>query len=1002
MLKPQSLPLIARLALAVAATGAAALVAWLMPGAHETPYFAIFVLAVLVSSWYGGWPGGLFSVVLSVLSVAYLIAEPAGLLAINSVEDVIRLAAFLVVALLVCGFTSAVRARTAAREALLAAEEHYRTLFEKSPLPMWVYDLESLRFLAVNEAAIEHYGYSGDEFLSMTIKDIRPEEDIPAALLADVRKPAPRLGFSGIWRHRKKDGTLIQVEITSQGILWEGRAARLAFAADVTERKQAEEALRESESKFRALADTVTCAIIVYQGEHFWYVNRRAQEFTGYTEQEFLRMRFWEIVHPDFREEIRQRGFARQRGEAVPSRYELCILTKHGESRWLDVSATRVEYEGESAGLLTAVDITERKRAEREIRESHERFEFVTRATNDAVWDWDLVTNGVCWNEAVCTLFGYARDQVGPDADWWIAQIHPDDRDRVATSIHRVIEGTGQFWSDEYRYRRADGSYADILDRGYVLRDADGKPVRMIGAMQDITYRKRAEDALKDSEVRYRLMVEGSEQVFFYVHDPEHRFEYLSPSVKDVLGYDPEELLGQPYDVLLTGLPDDAIIQEMTDGALRDGQRRQPYTVAHRHKDGRVVALEIVETPIKREGRVVGIQGFARDVTERKHLEDQFRQAQKMEAVGRLAGGVAHDFNNLLMVIGGYAEILRDRCAADESLRKDVDEILRATERATTLTRQLLAFSRRQVLELKVLNLNDVVADVEKLLRRLIGEDIELVTRLAPHLGSVKADPSQIEQVLMNLAINARDAMPRGGRLLIETSNVQVDAEFARRHVGLQPGAWVTISVTDTGRGMDADTLAHVFEPFFTTKEKGAGTGLGLATVYGIVKQSGGYISMYSEPGQGTTFTVYLPRTDQTVGAETSVRPAPTANGGRETILLVEDEAGVRDLSAEILRAKGYTILAAANADEALNLAGQHPGTIHLLLTDVVLPGMRGVELAEHLGALRPGIKVVYMSGYTEDAFLHQGDLPPGTAFLQKPFSAALLTRKIREVLDAA
>ncbi|HLQ59905.1 MAG TPA: ATP-binding protein, partial [Gemmatimonadales bacterium] len=397
---------------------------------------------------------------------------------------------------------------------------------------------------------------------------------------------------------------------------------------------------------------------------------------------------------------------------------------------------------------------------------------------------------------------------------------------------------------------------------------------------------------------------------------------------------------------------------------------------------------------------LVRVWGTQRDVTEQRHLEEQFRQSQKMEAVGQLAGGIAHDFNNLLTAILGNTQLLLRDLPPGDAKRGDVEEIRKASERAASLTRQLLAYSRRQMLQPKVLDLNVVVAEMDKMLRRLIGEHIALVAALQSDLGHVRADPNQIEQVIVNLAVNARDAMPDGGKLTIETANVDLDETFAQAHLGSVPGAYAMLAVTDTGHGMDVNVRAHLFEPFFTTKEVGKGTGLGLATVYGIVKQSGGYISVYSERGRGSTFKIYLPRI-ATPSATPAAPPRVGAARGSETVLVVEDELAVLTLSRRALEAQGYVVLAASDAAAALRVVERHGGTIHLLLTDVVMPGMSGRDLADRLTAQRPGIRVLYMSGYPGDAVVQHGTLPSGSAFLQKPFSPDGLARKVRDVLDA-
>jgi two-component system cell cycle sensor histidine kinase/response regulator CckA len=389
------------------------------------------------------------------------------------------------------------------------------------------------------------------------------------------------------------------------------------------------------------------------------------------------------------------------------------------------------------------------------------------------------------------------------------------------------------------------------------------------------------------------------------------------------------------------------------------------------------------------------------DVTERRQLEEQFRQAQRMEAVGRLAGGVAHDFNNLLTVIGGYGELALEDLPTNTPAREAVGEMVAAGVRAAALTRQLLAFSRKQVLEPRVLDLNTIVATVDKMLRRLIGEDIDFVTVPAPDLGRVWADAGQIEQVLMNLAVNARDAMPRGGKLTIETANIDLDAAYARHHVTVRPGPYVMLAVSDTGTGMDEATIARIFEPFFTTKEQGKGTGLGLSTVYGIVQQSGGTISVDSIPGRGTSFKIYLPRTDSRSEPERiGTPPGQSVVSGRETVLLIEDEPAVRRLARDILAGKGYTVLEGTDTEEGLRLAREHPGPIHVIVTDVVMPGMSGPDFIMHARALLPSVKVLFMSGYSDEAVTHHGILEQGAAFLAKPFTAASLLNKVVEVLN--
>ncbi|MGH3103162.1 MAG: PAS domain S-box protein, partial [Gaiellaceae bacterium] len=524
-------------------------------------------------------------------------------------------------------------------------------------------------------------------------------------------------------------------------------------------------------------------------------------------------------------------------------------------------------------------------------------------------------------------------------------------------------------------------------------------------AQRELEERREAEEALRKSQELYRAIVESSADVIALL-DLDGTALYVSPAHERVLGYRQDELIGRA--VLEHVHPDDVERAAVTIAASVGGEAQRSETVTRfRHKDGHWIDMEGVTSVVRNEaGEPEMILTIARDVTERNRaaedkakLEEELRQAQKMEAVGRLAGGVAHDFNNLLTAITGYGDLALARLDEDSPARRNVEEMKRAGERAAALTRQLLAFSRKQVLQPKVLDLNDVVGGLEGMLARVLGEDVELATGLEPELGRTRADPGQIEQVVLNLAINARDAMPRGGRLTITTSNVELDDFFVAVHPGATPGQFVQLAVSDTGEGMDRETLGRVFEPFFTTKPPGQGTGLGLSTVYGIVSQTGGQIWAYSEPGRGTAFKVYLPRVWD-VAADREEQRAQPGLGGTETVLLVEDEAIVRSLVREMLERAGYTVLEAADGDEAAALADEHAGAIDLLMTDVVMPGVGGQQLAARMLQERPGLRVLFTSGYTEAAIMHHGVLAPDTAFLEKPFTAVDLGRKVRELLD--
>jgi two-component system cell cycle sensor histidine kinase/response regulator CckA len=684
--------------------------------------------------------------------------------------------------------------RRRAEEALRESEVRYRLLFESNPLPMWVYDLETLAFLAVNEAAIYHYGYSREDFLSMTITDIRPLEDIPA-LLENVSQIDGGIDAAGGWRHLKKDGTVIDVEITSHELTFAGRRAELVLANDITERKQAEEIQTRRAAQMALRAD----------------VNAALAETSSPLRR--LLERGTEAL-------VKHLGAALAR-----------IWTLNREENVLELRA--------SAGLYTHND--------------------------------------------------------GPDARVPLG----------ATTIGLI---------------------------------AEERQPRITNEVQNDPHLSNKEWAKQEGMVAfagYPLVVE-------------------------------DRLVGVMAIFARQGLADDTL-------------------------DALASVADIISQGIERKRAEEAL--FV--------TENQLRQSQKLEAVGQLAGGIAHDFNNLLTVITGYSDLLLVHLDQGDPTRLKVEEIKKAGERAASLTRQLLAFSRKQVLQPRVLNLNAIVADTEKMLRRLIGEDVGVLTVLDPSLGQTKADPGQIEQVLLNLTVNARDAMPQGGKLTIETSNVYLDNQYARRHIAVRPGNYVMLAVSDTGSGMNAETQAHIFEPFFTTKEQEKGTGLGLSTVYGIVKQSGGHIWVYSEIEKGTTFKVYLPRVDDVPQIDAAPDTLTDLPLGRETVLLTEDEHPVRHLARVILEMSGYQVLEAAGGDEAISIYEEHKGQIDLLITDVVMPKMSGPELAQSLETLSPGIKVLYLSGYTDDAIIRHGLLDQGMAFLQKPFTPEALTRKVREVLDS-
>jgi len=647
------------------------------------------------------------------------------------------------------------------------------------------------------------------------------------------------------------------------------------------------------------------------------------------------------------------------------------------------------------AAVAIVVDMTDQRKAERAVRTTDERYRFVARATNDVIWDWEIKTNALVWNDSVEHVFGHKQSAIFPEIQWWYDHIHPEDRDRIVSGIQGVMQSGGTSWSDQYRYRRGDGSYANVLHRGYIARDEAGAAVRVIGAMTDVTERSRSEAA-----IGFQAQLLNAVQQAVVATDPEGIVIFWNTFAESLYGWSAEEAVGRSIQEL-TPSP---FLREHGGEIGQRGAAGESWTGEYlvQGKLGKAFPALLTTAPVRDElGTITGYVRVSIDLTERRNLEEQFRQSQKMDAVGRLAGGIAHDFNNLLTVIRLNTEIIMEGFDPTDPRSEDVKQIRSAAERASSLTRQLLAFSRKQILQPRVLDMNSVVASVEPMLRRLIGEDITIASSAAAR-GYVVADPGQLEQILVNLVVNARDAMPQGGTINIETQNVDLDETYTSEHAPVIPGRYVMLSVGDNGVGMSRDTREHAFDPFFTTKEAGKGTGLGLATVYGIVKQSGGYVWIYSEPGLGTTLKLYFPEVSAAAAfqpAEYKVVLKETVRGS-ETILLVEDEEAVRGLTSRILQKQGYRVITAQHGREAMDIATKEEGHIDLVLTDIVMPGMNGRGLVERLAGIRPRIKSLYMSGYTDDDIIRRGFIEPSKSFLQKPFTSEALLQTVRKVLD--
>jgi two-component system cell cycle sensor histidine kinase/response regulator CckA len=635
------------------------------------------------------------------------------------------------------------------------------------------------------------------------------------------------------------------------------------------------------------------------------------------------------------------------------------------------------------------------QRMRRKLLEGEELFHLISENAADLIAVVDMEGRRIYNSLSYCKVLGYSMEELKNSTS--LTQIHPDDREAVKQAAEEARR-TGIGRPLEYRIRHKDGSWRVLESTASVIRNSNGEPEKMVIVNRDVSDRKLAAEALRRSEASFRSVVEDA-PYGIYRANVSGQLLMVNFTLVKMLGYESQA------ELLKANLADDIHRdsrehQRLSEMFPRD-QGFKDMEVEWKRKDGSAITVRCSGRPVLNEaGALAYIEVFAEDITERRVLEKQLRMAQKMEAIGRLSGGIAHDFNNLLGVIIGYSQVMKRSLGSSHSSYEHAEEIEKASQRAVSLTRQLLAFSRQQVLEPAILTLNVLVSDMEKMLPRLLGEDIKVDLSLDPALGQVKADQSQLEQVLMNLAVNARDAMPDGGKLTVRTANEDLDLAYTRQHPGSKPGRYVVLAVTDTGTGMDPETQAHIFEPFFTTKERDKGTGLGLSTVYGVVKQSGGYIAVDSEKGKGSSFSIFLPRVEQAVEAPEAVSLKTLSVRGSETILLVEDSEPLRKLAHMFLKDNGYRVLTAADGEDALQVARQHAAPIQLLLTDVVMPGINGRVLAERLGPWQPGMKVLYMSGYTDSFIAGHGVLEQGIHLLHKPFTEETLTRKVREVLE--
>lgn len=897
-------------------------------------------------------------------------------------------------------------------------ERKHRVLLERfGSLMKYANDIillldQEFNIVEANERALSAYGYSLEEILHLNARDLRPPE-LRSDLEARFKQVDELNGAIYETLHRRKDGTLFPVEISTRRITLEGKKYYQSIIRDISERKRNEESLQKAYAELSAIySNAPILMIIVDPDRKIRKANGAAARFAARTIGEMEGLRGGEALRclhaledpkgcgfgPScetckIREVVLETFKTGKPYSNIEANVPIMIEGKK-EEKWFLLNTSPLQMGETNHVLICLQEITELKQTGGKLLETVEVLQTFINANPETSLLIDAEGNVLMVNDALVQRLGRRKEEIIG------ACLYDLFEQEVARNRKAYIDQVFQTGKPLRFEDSRSGRYYETFV--YPIFDLQGKVTKVSILGIDITDRKLAEEKLRESEEKYRFLVEHAGEAIFVAQDG--RLKFVNSKTMEILGYDREELTSRPF-IEFIHPEDRAMVFERHTKRLQGEMLPTAYSFRILHRSGEIVWAELNTALIEWEGRPATLN-FLTDITSRKKaeqemasLQEQLRQSQKMEAIGRLAGGIAHDFNNLLTVIKGTCQLSLLDLREDDPLRASLKEIERSAERAADLTRQLLAFSRKQILEPQVLDLNALIKNLDKMLRRILGEDIQLVTFLDDHLGRIKIDPGQMEQVIINLAVNAKDAMPQGGKLTLETAHVELDEEYARKHVSVKPGSYVMLSVSDTGIGMTPEVKERIFEPFFTTKEMGKGTGLGLSTVYGIVKQSGGNIWVYSELGQGTTFKIYLPRVDEPLGEIRREVFRGTARGS-ETILVVEDDETVRKLAVKLLQMHGYKVLDASDARQALHLCRDYKEPIHLILTDVVMPEMSGRRLLEQMKEIHPEAKALYMSGYTDNVILHHGILEKGVEFLQKPFTLESLTRKVREVLD--
>jgi PAS domain S-box-containing protein len=926
----------------------------------------------------------------------------------------------------IVGIASVARDITEGKQAekmLKESEEKFHLLFERSADGNLI--LDNGRFIDCNEVALRIAGFTvKEQLIGLRHIDISPERqpDDESSFAKAERLTAlayEKGSYYFEWMHKRFSGSEIALKVLLTAIPMKGRRLLHVTWRDISTDKYAEKALQESEQRCRSLVENCNEGVFVVQDGILKYVNRAVLEIVGRSEQEISFKPFLELIHPDDRAMVGEHQLRRLRGEELESRYTFRFIGKNGDIKWIELGVALIPFNGRPATLNIVTDITERKQAEQVLRESERRLSDIVDFLPDATFVIDTKGTITAWNRAMEQMTGKTKEQMLGCRNYEYAipfygrrrpmliDLAFDNREEIKEKYAFFERREDTLIAEAFTPLLHEGKGAHFGGTATFLRNEKGMICGAIESIRDISDRKKAVEALQESEKKYHLLLDTLNEGVWAI-DKYDATMFVNARMASMMGYAEDELLGRNvFDFLHA--PSLTAERQLASGK-RPGILGQ-FDGEFLRKDGTRIITRLKIAPVVGDGgEYLGSIASVIDITEQRkaenevqRLQEQLLQAQKMEAIGQLAGGVAHDFNNLLTIILGNVELIRMEKSSRGIIEEISQEIQKAGLRAAELTHQLLAFGRKQMLQPKVFNLNSLVENLSKMLRRLIGENITLELRLDATLGSVRADPGQIEQVIINLAANARDAMSDGGKLVLETRNAAADEVRRSERIEISPDPYVILTLSDIGVGMDEKVKAHLFEPFFTTKEPGKGTGLGLSTVYGIVKQSGGYIFVDSQPGRGTSFTIAFPR----VNTENASREAPPIErrpiGGTERILIVEDEPSVLRLATTMLQGFGYAVLGALAPGEALSLPaiGEKRG-VDLLITDVVLPGMNGTELARRMQACSPDLRVLFISGYADEMTFREGVLTTGNAFLPKPFTTNMLVKKVREVLDSS